>query len=85
MNISTDKFISIGCKNKDLEAGTDVVEADKLCIGLPVVLLQANGENPKQISLNTAKEYNNGYNNYYSNKTPVVLNGSDFQTKSIIF
>ncbi len=49
ISVSTDKFISIGCKNKDLEEGTEVVESDKLCVGLPIVLLQANGKNPKQI------------------------------------
>jgi hypothetical protein len=87
MKISTDRFVSIGCKNKDLQSGTEVVQWDKLSVGLPIVLLQTNGKDTKQIDLNTARNNQNRYSSGspYENKIPLVLNGSDFQTKSITF
>lgn len=83
LTVRADKFISIGCKNKDLQEGTDIIEADKLCVGLPIVLLQANGKHPSQISLNMGRH--DSYNHFNTNQMPLVLEGTDFQTKSIIF
>lgn len=82
-NIAQNKFVTIGCVNHDMEQGIEVIEQDKLVLGLQLVLLQQDDGELKPIRL-AAPKGNDGYGKP-TQITPVLLTGVDFQTKSIEF
>jgi hypothetical protein len=81
--ISQDKFVTIGCINKDLEQGLEVMEPDKLTVGLPIVLMQKQEGKLKPIKIKTAKRGRGSYS--AQTYEPCELTGADFQTKTIEF
>lgn len=82
--IADNRFVDVGIIHKDLENGKPVPQIDKLVIGMPLMLVQKtdNGR-PKTTELSYRKNSSNYP--YSSSIEPVVLAGTDFQTKDIVF
>ncbi len=72
----SDRFVSVGVVNRDLRNGRDVVQLDKLVVGLQPVIMPSGG-----------KEHRIQYrdNSYYSSYDPITIVGTDFQTKDLVF
>lgn len=80
--LTANRFVQIGCVNKDLQTGKSVIQTDRLVTGLPIVLV-TKGTNGKQLQLHyTDQSYGYSYHDSYK---PMVLKGSDFQTKDLSF
>jgi len=79
--IPTDRFVRIGVVNTDLEKGKSVIQANKLVLGLPLVLTIGDPEVRAVKSIELKTRDPNGY--HY--RRDVLLTGCDFQTKDLQF
>ena len=78
----TDRFVQIGCVNKDLDDGKDVAELNKLVVGRQVAFMQ---KRPNGTVKTQKLTYRDRYGYSGSTVQPLVLLGTDFQTKDIVF
>lgn len=79
---TSDQFVTIGVVNKDLEKVKDVTQPDKLVMGLPLVIFNASGKELKPKIGTNQQSYGN---RKYYNATDFIVDGTDFQTKNLVF
>ena len=74
-----DTFVTLGVINKDLENGKDVIQPNKLVVGLPLIIVPVKG---KPIIPN--RSTNLSYGSHYGMQ-PILVAATDFQTKDLVF
>lgn len=75
-----DVFVTLGVVNKDLETGKDVVQSNKIAVGLPLVVITATGDTITPMT----GEWNS-YHQVVESPQMVCISGTDFQTKDLVF